>query len=220
MKPVVLFGDGLVASLAHFYLNHDSDREVAAFAVDREHRTFTEKSGLPVVADDELTDRYPPDDFDMLVAVGYGRMNRFRQAKYEQAKERGYELISYISSRAVTWPDLQIGDNCFIMEGNLIQPFVTLGSNIIMWGGSHVGHDSVIGDHVFISSQVVVSGGVNVGQRSFLGVNSTVRDEVIVASETLVGAGVVVTKDTKPKSVLAAARPEVLPITSDRLPRI
>ena len=220
MKPVVVFGIGTVAQLAHFYLTHDSDRTVAAFAVDRDYLKETELLGLPVVAGDEVADRFPPASYDMFVAVGYSRMNKFRAAKYNEAKAMGYELINYISSKAVVWPDLQIGDNCFIMESNIIQPFAKLGSDIIMWGGCHVGHDSVLGDHLFFGSHTVVSGFVHIEDHCFIGVNSTIRDEVRIARETVVGAGATITKNTAEKSVYAGPRPELLRITSDRLPGI
>jgi sugar O-acyltransferase (sialic acid O-acetyltransferase NeuD family) len=220
MKPVVLFGDGLVASLAHFYLTHDSSHTVAAFTVDRDHLSAPEKHGLPVVPVEDVVDLYSPADYDMFVTVGYGRMNRFREEKYRQAKHMGYSLISYVSSRAVTWPDLTIGDNCFIMESNVIQPFAKLGSNIIMWSGSHVGHDSVIEDHVFVSSHVVIAGYVTIEPNCFLGINATIRDEIRVARETLVGAGAIITKNTQEKGVYVPAKSELLQISSDRLPKI
>ena len=168
MKPVILYGKGLVASLAHYYLTHDSPREVAAFTVDPGYTTDTEMLGLPVVASDQVQTLYPPEDFDMFVTVGYARMNKFREEKYHEARAMGYQLINYVSTKATVWPDLQIGDNCFIMENNVIQPFATLGSDIIMWGGSHIGHNSVIGDHCFLSSHTVVSGYVTIGPELLL----------------------------------------------------
>jgi acetyltransferase-like isoleucine patch superfamily enzyme len=106
------------------------------------------------------------------------------------------------------------------MENNVIQPFATLGSNIIMWSGCHIGHDTVLEDHLFLGSQTVVSGYVHIERNCFLGVNSTIRDEVRLGRETLVGAGATITKNTAEKSVYAGPRPELLAITSDRLPRI
>ncbi len=34
MKPIVIFGAGDIAQLAHFYFTRDGGREVAAFTVD------------------------------------------------------------------------------------------------------------------------------------------------------------------------------------------
>lgn len=219
-RPVVLFGTGSVAQLACYYLTHDSDREVAAFTVDPGYVSKPELFELPVVDTDELTTRFGPDTHDMFVVPGYSRMNKFREQKYHEAKAMGYRLISYISSHATVWPDLVIGDNCLIMEGNIIQPTARLGSNIIMWTACHVGHDTVIEDHQFFGSHTVVSGFVHIEPNCFLGVNSTIRDDIRLARETLVGAGAVVTKSTTERSVLAGPRPELLRITSDRLPKL
>ena len=220
MKPVVLFGNGRVASLAHFYLTHDSEREVAAFTVDRDHVTDGTLFGLPVVPADEVLVRFPPDRFDMFVAVGYGRINKFREGKYLQVKEMGYELISYVSSKATVWPGTEIGDNCFIMENNVIQPFATIGNDVIMWGGSFVGHESVIKDHCFVASHVVISGAVTIEPNCFIGVNATIRDEITIARECVIGAGAVIMKSTKEREVLIGPPARLLAFSSDRLPRI
>lgn len=220
MAKVIVFGKGRVAGLAHFYLANDSEHEVVAFTVDPDHVTEASFHDLPLVPFDTVTERYPPDEYSMFVAVGYGRMNKFRQARYEEAKAKGYKLVSYISTRASIWPGAEIGDNCFIMEYNAVQPFTRIGNDVTMWGGSHVGHESVIGDHCFISSHVVISGMVTVGENCFIGVNATIRDEVTIARECVIGAGVVIRKDTDERQVYAAPRPELLAITSDRLPSV
>jgi len=208
----------MTADLAHFYLTHDSNREIAAFSVDGAHLVEHDLHGLPVVPFEDVVESYPPAAFDMFVAVGYGRINQFREAKYHEAKALGYQLISYISSRAVVWPGAVIGDNCFIMEGNLIQPFATLGSDIIMWGGSHVGHLSVIEDHVFVASHVVISGAVRIERRCFLGVNATIRDGITIARDCVIGAGALMTKSTKPEEVYVGHKPTLLAFPSSRLP--
>lgn len=220
MKPVVLFGSGRVAGLAHFYLTHDSDREVAAFTVDRDHVTDDTLFGLPVVPADEVLVRFPPDRFDMFVTLGYGRVNKFREGKYLEAKEMGYELISYVSSKATVWPGTKIGDNCFIMENNVIQPSATIGNDVIMWGGSFVGHESIIKDHCFVASHAVIAGVVTIEPNCFIGVNATIRDEIRIARECVLGAGVVIMKSTREREVLIAPPAQLLALSSDRLPRI
>ena len=66
---VVVFGAGDIAQLAHFYLTHDSPFEVVAFTVDRAFVTEPAFCGLPVVPFEEINARYPPDRFDMFVAL-------------------------------------------------------------------------------------------------------------------------------------------------------
>ena len=105
---------------------------------------------LPVVTPDALAKQFPPDDCDAFVAISYQRMNGVRRDKYQQLKEAGYRLASFVSSRA-TYLANPPGDNCFILEDNTVQPFVSVGSNVTLWSGNHIGHDSVIEDHCFIS---------------------------------------------------------------------
>src|SRR5205823_5970005 len=156
-------------------------------------------------------------DFRLFIAVSYAGMNRLRATKYQQAKDFGYELASYISSRASFLTQYPAGDNCFILEDNTIQPFVRIGSNVTLWSGNHIGHDAIIDDHSFVSSHVVISGRVHVGAYSFLGVNATIRNAITIGAETLVGAGSIIMADTEPKSVYVPERTAVFPRTSDKV---
>lgn len=205
MEKVVIFGVGDIASVAHFYLTHDSPHEVVAFTVDREFIRENELLGLPIVPFEEIEVSYPPNKFKMFVPISYKNVNKLRAKKYYQAREKGYELISYISSKAITWPGLVIGDNCFIMENNVIQPFVEIGNDVIMWSGNHIGHHTIIKDHCFLASHVVVSGSVSVEPYSFLGVNATIRDSITIARECVIGAGAIILRNTKEKCVYIGA---------------
>jgi sugar O-acyltransferase (sialic acid O-acetyltransferase NeuD family) len=196
-SKVVIFGTGDIGELAHFYLDNDSSHEVVAFCADGEFIDASEYRGLPVVPFEEVVRQYPPDDFDMFVALSYAKLNEVRAQKYHEAKDKGYDLISYVCSRSVMWGDTEIGDNCFIFENQTIQPFVKIGNNVTMWSGNHIGHGSTIGDHCFMTSHVVVSGHVKIGEYSFLGVNATLRDGMTLAPRTVVGAGATVVKDTE-----------------------
>jgi len=200
-QSVVIFGTGDFARVAEVYLRLDSDYEVVAFTVDEGHMGATELNGRPVVPFGSLAERYPPAECSMFVAIGFSKVNRARGEMYAQCKERGYALISYVNSRATYWGDLEIGDNCFVFEENVIQPNVKIGDDVVLWSGNHIGHDSVIGDHCFIASHVVVSGNVRIGPYSFLGVNSTVRDGVTIAPRCVIGAGALVMRDTEEGAV-------------------
>jgi sugar O-acyltransferase (sialic acid O-acetyltransferase NeuD family) len=219
-SQLVVFGTGPVAEIVHFYLTHDSPFEVVAFTADREHVTSDTFRGLPVVPFDTVSERYPPDRFGMFVAIGYSRMNKVREARYHQAKEAGYELATYISTKATTWPGAVIGDNCFLMEDVIVHPFVEIGNDIIVWSGSHIGHGTVIGDHCFVSSRTAISGNVRVEPNCFFGTNSTIRDLVTIARESVIGAGAVVLKSTQERGVYVAPMARLLPTPSDRLPNL
>jgi sugar O-acyltransferase (sialic acid O-acetyltransferase NeuD family) len=217
MVRVVIFGAGDIARLAHYYFTHDSTHNVAAFTVDKEYLKNPTFLGLPLVSFEEAIKLYPPADYKMFVAMSYAKMNKVRAEKYERVKQLGYELVSYVSSKCVFLTDNPLGDNCFILEDNTIQPFVKIGSDVTMWSGNHIGHDSIIEDHCFISSHVVVSGNVHIHKYCFLGVNSTLRNSITIAPETLVGAGAVISSDTIEKGVYVPQRASLLTKKSDEV---
>jgi len=217
VAKLVVFGAGDIARLAHFYFSTDSEHEVVAFTVDAAYATGPDFQGLPLVPVEQLTTRFPPSEFRMFVALSYAKMNRVRAEKYAQAKALGYELVSYVSSRCSYLSQHRPGDNCFILEDNTVQPFVTIGDDVTLWSGNHIGHDSTIGDHCFISSHVVVSGHVEIGPACFIGVNATLRNSITIAERTLIGAGAVIMKSTAPGSVYPGPRSERISKTSDQL---
>jgi sugar O-acyltransferase (sialic acid O-acetyltransferase NeuD family) len=202
MAKVVIFGLQDFASLAHFYLKYDSEHEVVAFSVTKEY--LPEKGsfeGLPVVAFEEVEYVYPPSECCFFAPMSHRRMNMLRKSIYDQAKAKGYQLISYVSSKATVFPEAVIGDNCFILEDNTIQPFTPVGNNVVMWSGNHIGHHGIVKDHVLFTSHVVLSGHCIVEPFCFLGVNATIRDGLHIAEGTLVAMSACVTKDTDPWGV-------------------
>lgn len=193
MAKIFIFGTNDCAELAQFYLTNDSVHSVAGFFVDKDHKEADQFSGLPVLTWNELPS---PAEAKLFIPL-YD--NRLREEKANKAKYFGYDLISYVSSKATVWSD--VGENCFIMEDNTIQPFVEIGDNVIMWSGNHIGHHSVIKSNVFISSHVVVSGHCVIESYSWLGVNSALRDNITVAENTFVSMSSMIHKKTKPNKM-------------------
>lgn len=204
MEKIVIFGNAKMAELAHFYFTHDTPHEVAAFTVNEKYLAEKRFMGLPVIPFETIEKQYPPDKFKMFIAIGYKKLNRIRADKYFEAKNKGYRLISYLSSKAIHWGDAEIGDNCFILENQVIQPTVRIGNDVVLWSGNHFGHNVVIGDHSWVSSHVVCSSGVSIGPYSFVGVNAAIRDNVKIGSECIIGMGAVINKDVKDKEVYIA----------------
>src|SRR5690606_16005205 len=154
---------------------------------------------------DEIDAHCAPEEYDMFVAVGYARLNKVRAQKCLAASSRGYRLASYVSSRSVTWPDLSLGEDCFIMEGNRTQSSDRISKNSILWCGSLISHHVEIGDNCFIAAHAVISGNVKIGAHSFIGVNATLRDKITLGERTLVGAGALVAASTEENTAYLAA---------------
>jgi sugar O-acyltransferase (sialic acid O-acetyltransferase NeuD family) len=217
VEKIVLFGNGEMASQIYFYLTHDSDYEVVAFTVDADYLTGDSLFGLPVVPFDDVERQFPPAAHEMSIPISYRQVNQLRAEKYAQAKAKGYRLITYVSSKATTWPGLVIGDNCLVLDGCVVQPFVEIGNDVILGPGSVVGHNTVVEDHAFLAPGSVTLGHVRVEPYAFIGANATIRDGITVARESLIGAGVTIRRNTEPRQVFLGEQAEPEPKGSDEL---
>lgn len=196
-EKLIIVGDGETAEMAYEYFTYDSPYEVVAFAVEREFAKKDELFGLPVVHFEDAERLYPPAAHAAFAAISYTQLNRVRARLYAETKRKGYQLATYVSSKAFVWRNAEIGENCLIMENNVVQYAVRIGANVVLWSGNHIGHQTVIKDNVFISSHVVVSGYCEVGENCFLGVNSAIANNVRIAPDCVIGMGAVVNRDTE-----------------------
>jgi sugar O-acyltransferase (sialic acid O-acetyltransferase NeuD family) len=217
-RPLVLFGTAEIAELARFYFEHDSEYRVVAFTVDDAYVDSNQFLGLPVVPFSEVATRFSPEENELHVALSYSQLNRLRQEKYLQAKTAGYRLASYISTKSTMWPGLVVGDNCFILENQCLQPAIRIGSNVVLWSGNHIGHGSAIGDHTYVSSHVVISGHCEIGERCFFGVNATIKDFTRIGDECFIGMAASVTSDMASGSVAIGESARIFP-PEDRIAR-
>lgn len=211
-EKLVIIGDSAIAQVAYEYFTVDSPYEVVAFAVERAYLKRDRLFDVPVVALEDLPKLYPPAQHRAFVAVGYGLMNRLRERLFREAKAKGYVLASFISPRAFVWRNVSIGENAFIFENNVVQPFVTIGDNVTLWSGNHIGHHVRVGHHVFISSHVVLSGHVEVGDYSFLGVNATVAHGVKIGANVVLGAAATILRNTEARRFYVAGETAPRPV--------
>lgn len=200
-KKVVVFGIQNLSSLACFCLEHDSSYSVSAFCLDGDYITSDTHQGLPVVAFEDLEYRYPPGSVEVLIPLGFKWMNGLRKDVFSRVKSKGYALASYVSSKAGTWPDLEIPENVLIYENTVVQPFSAIGKNTVIRSSVHISHHNWIGDHVFIAAGAVFGGNVTVGEQSVIGLGAVLRSSINIAPKTFIGAGAVVVKDTEPDCV-------------------
>jgi len=194
-EKLVIVGDSAFAEIAYEYFTHDSKFEVVAFAVEREYLKRDSLFGVPVVAFETVQDRFAPAAHHFYAANVYTQGNKLRTRLYETAKSKGYRPASYVSPHAFVWRNVKLGEHCFIFENNVVQPFVTIGDNVVLWSGNHIGHHSTIKSHCFVSSHVVVSGFCSIGESCFLGVNSTISNNITVGNRCVVGASATIVGD-------------------------
>ena len=220
MSDLYIFGSAEVASLASFYFSHDSPMTVKGFVVDDDYAREDSFESLPLHAWSEFVKEHSQARTQVHVALSYQGLNGLRECKYQQVKDAGFSMPSYISSKANWWPGFSHGDNCFVLEGQNLQPYVSLGANVMLWSNNHIGHGSTIESHVYLASEIVVSGHVTIGERTFVGVNATIRDFVSVGADCFIAMGASVTQDLEPGSVVLGPRSLVIQAADEKALRI
>ena len=219
MKKVVIFGTGGFAQIVYLYLKKIDPSKLQVVAFSANESLIKEKTlcGLPVEPFEYIERRYPCQQYDMFIAVGYSDMNRKRARFFEEAKDKGYNLMSYIHPSTIINDEFEIGENCFIFENNVIQPFVKLEDDVIIWTGNVISHHTTIMKHCFIVSHTAIAGNTTIEPYCFIGMNATIRNSVKIARECVIGAGSVILHNTNEKEVYAAHSTVKLEVTSNQL---
>ena len=194
-KKLIIVGVGETAQIAYEYFSLDSEYVVSGFAVEEEYLKENSLYGLPIISTEDMHLEFPPTKYSAFVAISSTKLNRLRTRIYNEIKNKGYQIASYISSRAFVWPSATIGENCFVFEDNTIQPFVKVGNNVVLWSGNHIGHNTIIQDNCFIASHVVISGFCDIGKSCFIGVNSTIINNITIGKDCFIGAAALIQKN-------------------------
>ena len=220
MANVIIFGTGRGADVAFRYLAKDSPHKICGFTVEKPYLKSESFNGLPVVDFDVVQAVYPPDKYKMFVPLGFNRMNQMRYEKYMSAKNKGYGFISYVSSSVKSIDEVNVGENCLILENQSINLDVKIGNNVVLWSGNHIGDCTIIKDHAWLSSHVCIAGSVTIESFCFLGNNCTISNKITIAEKSFIGAGALITKDTTEKGVYLAAGATKSPFDSERFFRM
>jgi sugar O-acyltransferase (sialic acid O-acetyltransferase NeuD family) len=199
-ENVVIFGTQEMAEMANWYLTNDSCYKVKGFCLDGSYIKESSLAGKPVVAWEEVSKHFPSDEYSFFAPLYAKGMNKDRMRISQRIKDHGYRLISYAHNTA-NLSNCNLGDNCFIFEYVNIQPFSKIGSNVIIWSQSHIGHHGVVEDNNFLSGHVVIGGKCLIKSFCFIGTNSSLRESLVIEEGSFIGMGSCVVKNTEAWSV-------------------
>jgi sugar O-acyltransferase (sialic acid O-acetyltransferase NeuD family) len=213
-KLVIFFGIGKIAEVIHYYATEECNINIAAFVVDKKYKSTDSFLGLPVIDFEEVQKLFPPEQFDMFIAIGYHEMNSLRELKCNEAIDKGYTLINIISPNCKLPKHTKIGYNCFIMPPAIIHPCVSIGNNVFVWSGGLIGHHSIINDNVWITSCANIGGNVSIGKNTFIAINATIGHSVAIGANCFLGANSLVTKKLEDDKVVIAESSKPIKLTS------
>ena len=202
-KKVIILGDAIGAQVMSKLLKQNPTIEIAAYAVNAQYHNKKEIDGTKVYPLENLLDHFPANQYQLVNGLGYSNVNRNREIIFHQAKEMGYQFLTYIDSKATALTQ-SIGEGVFIMPGAVIEPYASIGANTVIWSNSTIAHHVIIEENCWIASGVVIAGGSKIKKNAFLGVNSTIVDKVTVYEANIIGAGALITKSTCVENVFLA----------------
>lgn len=206
MSEIVVFGADAFAQSVFERILECGAHNVHAFTVDRSHLRQDIFLGLPGVPFDELPAKYPPSQFQMLVAIGYSGLNQVRSRRFQTCIDLGYELESFIDPSSTVSSSSTLGKNCIVLENNTVRPFAVLEDNVLVLRNNVIEEYAVVGSHTYVSARVTVGREARLGNHSFLGICSTVKAGSLVGERSVVAARSMVEGIVEPDSFVVGSR--------------
>ena len=195
MDKIVIVGVNEFAEYLFYTILKENQVEVVGFATLKDFLTVNQFCNLPVYPLEDLANILNSHDLKVLITIGYTKMNARREKTYNLCKSLGYDIYTYISSRAVCDSDL-IGEGCIVMPMSYIPPLTKLGVCNVINVATIIGHTSVIGNFNWFSGNVTMGGNVTVHNNCFIGMNCLLKNGIRVNSQTMIGAYSYLSDDT------------------------
>lgn len=216
MADIVIFGTSPISEVAKFYIEKYSSDRIVGFTADPGYCENDSFLGLPVAPWNELERRFPPESVKLLGPLSYQRLNELRRDRHVEGRARGYSFTTFVHPRSQVETS-EIGENCLILEDNVIQPFVQIGHGVIIWTGCFIGYRSSVGDYCFLSAQAGLGDCVKLGPRCFLAGRAAVESRLEVGEACFLDTNVLVRKDLAAESVVRSRATPVSRYSSSRL---
>ncbi len=209
MRKIVIFGTSPFAKLMKWYIENDSDDAIVCFTVEKAYMNETEFCGLPVVAFEELDTICKKDEVEILVTVGYRKMNQIREQIFKKCEDAGYKIASFIHSTVVNYAD-SVGYGNIILEEVKLQPFCSVGNGNIIQHFTIISHEAQVGDFNYFAGNVHIAGLSSVAHHCFVGINGLVQNTIKLAPYTMVGATACVNANTEEGTVITPSKNRVI----------
>lgn len=186
MKKLFIFGTGPIAEVAFHHFKEEKKYDIVAFV---EFKKFIRKKKIfntNIVEYEKIKKILPKENHYAFVALGYKELNKFRTKIYKNLKKKKYKFVSYVSPNSNIAKNVSIGENCLLLDGQIIHPYTKIGNNVTLWSGNIIGHHCEIKDNCFITSDVTISGNSLIGENSFIGIKTAVRDGISVGKNCVI----------------------------------
>ncbi len=210
MKQLVIVGNGPYSQMMKKYVEQTEFGKVLAYTADAEFIKKKEMDSVPVLPLEGLRESFPCDAVSLVMGIGYREMGEIRKKVFTTCKQYGYHFENYVHPTALIAKDVELGEGNNILEGVIIEAGAKIGDANLLFGGSMVAHETVVGSYNTFSVKAVAAGCAAIQNHCFLGASSVVRDHVTLGDYVLLGAASYGFQDMEPYSVVVPARSIVL----------
>jgi sugar O-acyltransferase (sialic acid O-acetyltransferase NeuD family) len=214
-RKLLIFGNSMLAKVMLFYFQRDSSYDVAGFTVDRKYISDAYFCGLPVFPFEEVQKTHPKTEFEIFVAIGPTKMNSLREEVYKRVKSKGYGCATYISTHAIC--DSPLGENCFVGDMSIINPFVKIGYNNFFFEKVFIANDSIVENNCYFSPLSTIGTFSEINSNCVLGTGSIIKTSVNIAEKTLIGASCYISRNSKVNGVYAQRSAEFIADNSNKI---
>lgn len=201
MKNVILAGNATTAQILSSYLVHDKRYKISGLTVDDDFLQSGGIDGLESLPFSTLVKTRRPEEFTVIMAMGYNDINRSRESMFNRLKKAGYRIETYIHPDAKVYTQHPLGEGCVVLPSAVIEPHVRVGANSMVWANATLAHHCTVAENCWVASGATISGNATVKRNCFIGVNATIVNDVTVEEYCIIGAGALITRNTKPSSV-------------------
>ncbi|MCD8155617.1 MAG: hypothetical protein LUF78_13215 [Clostridiales bacterium] len=209
MKEIVVFGTGDFSDVVSHVLKNKLGRMPAAYTVHRKYLSGTSCHSVPLVALEELAEKYPPGEYEVVLALIGRRMFDQRAAAAQILWEMGYHLANVVDPSAEVDSE-ELGEGNIILAHTSIEAHCRIGNGNIIWQNVVMPHHNQVGNFNNLAPSVSLSGYSAVGSHCFVGNNVCIKNRVRVEDYTYIGAGAYVQRAPVSGSVLVPGRSYVL----------
>jgi sugar O-acyltransferase (sialic acid O-acetyltransferase NeuD family) len=208
MKKIVIIGINTTAELLCIAAKETGDYEIVGFAVNGAYYKDSMFIGYPVYKIEELEEIIDKKEVEIFVAIQWNKLNKDRARVYLELKNKGFNFATVISKTALVKEGSVIGENCWIADYVVIDPYTVIGNNVIIRSKVWVGCYGKISDHCYISNSAMIAGKMNIGENSFLGIGSIIYGNI--GRKCIVGMGAIVRGDLSDFALIKTQRDSVI----------
>lgn len=187
-----IIGAGDVGGFIAYHSQEMGSYEVKGFLDDDQTKRNQTCYGLPVIGNvDTLLDIQIP--FAVAIAIA----NPITKKRIAEKLKSQSNIIfpNFIHPTVWIGQKVAMGQGCIIYPGTTINYETVLGNFVTINMNVAVGHNCCFSDYTTLSPGVNCGGFTVIEERSFLGIGATTIQSVKVGKETNVGAGAVIIKD-------------------------